>query len=258
MMVDRQLRTSDAVIAYSVTGSGAVPIVFVHGWGCGRGDWDAVIDGLPDRFTAIAIDLPGHGQSSAERADYSIAAYANDVADVIRAENVTSVVIAGHSMGGAVAVELAGREPSLVERVIGVDSLHYLSVYPRQDAAAIDGLLAGFGADMKAGIDGLVESTSVPTTSPQLKAQLKAQAERLDPAVGLSALAGLLGWDLDDALTRVDAPITVLAAEPLLDPQAVERYGDRLTITTLAGAGHYFLLDEPVATSRLIEQALTP
>lgn len=256
-MVDRELRTSDAVIAYSVSGSGAVPVVFVHGWGCQRTDWDAVIAGLPERFTAIAIDLPGHGQSSAERDDYSIAAYANDVAEVIRAEQLTSVTIAGHSMGGAVAVELAGCEPGLVERVIGVDSLHYLYVYPRQDAAAIDGLVAGFAADMKAGIDGLVESTSVPTTSPQLKAQLKAQAERLDPAVGLSALAGLLSWDLDDALTRVAAPITVLAAEPLLDPKARERYGDRFAIIPVAGAGHYFLLDEPATTSRLIEQALT-
>jgi pimeloyl-ACP methyl ester carboxylesterase len=176
---------------------------------------------------------------------------------VIRAEQLTSVAIAGHSLGGAVAVELAGRAPALVDRVIGVDSLHYLYVYPRQDAAAIDGLVAGFAADMKAGIDGLVESTSVPTTSPQLKAQLKAQAERLDPAVGLSALAGLLSWDLDDALTRVDAPITVLAAEPLLDPQARERYGDRFAIIPVAAAGHYFLLDQPTATSRLIEQAFT-
>jgi pimeloyl-ACP methyl ester carboxylesterase len=47
MMVDRQLRTSDAVIAYSVTGTGPIPIVFVHGWGCRRADWDAVIAGLP-------------------------------------------------------------------------------------------------------------------------------------------------------------------------------------------------------------------
>jgi pimeloyl-ACP methyl ester carboxylesterase len=248
---DRRIRTPDAVIDYTVHGDGPVPIILVHGWGCRRTDWDGVAAHLPDTYTALAIDLPAHGGSTAHRDRYTMSAYADDVAAVVRAEGLSDVVVVGHSMGGAVVLTAAARH-SFATKVIGIDSFHYLQVYPKQEPASAEAFLRGFHTDFAAAVDATIEMSSVPDTPGWVKEAVRANQNTMPQAEGLSALTESLLWDMDATLDQVDVPVAVLAAEPLLDNEAVHRYGHRMRFTTVPGASHYFLIEQPAETAAAI------
>jgi pimeloyl-ACP methyl ester carboxylesterase len=180
--------------------------------GCDLGDWSGITAILGDKYQTIAVNVPGHWNSTALRETFTIEAFASDVAAVLDAEGITDVVSIGHSMGGAVALEVAVRCAG-VRRVIGVDSVHYLQVYPLHGEASIATFLAGFQEDFEASVDHLVELSSVPTTSPELKAAIRSRTAAVAQPAGTSALVGMMRWDLDAALTQVNVPVAALAVD---------------------------------------------
>ncbi|MFY2858872.1 alpha/beta fold hydrolase [Mycobacterium sp. THU-M104] len=103
--------------AYRIAGSGPA-VLLVHGIGDNSTTWNTVQAKLAQRFTVIAPDLLGHGQSDKPRADYSIAAYANGIRDLLSVLDIERVTIIGHSLGGGVAMQFAYQFPHLVERLI--------------------------------------------------------------------------------------------------------------------------------------------
>jgi pimeloyl-ACP methyl ester carboxylesterase len=107
--------------AFRIAGSGPA-ILLVHGIGDNSTTWDVIHAKLAQRFTVIAPDLLGHGKSDKPRADYSVAAYANGMRDLLSVLDIERVTIVGHSLGGGVAMQFAYQFPQLVERLILVSA----------------------------------------------------------------------------------------------------------------------------------------
>jgi pimeloyl-ACP methyl ester carboxylesterase len=107
--------------AYRIAGSGPA-ILLIHGIGDNSTTWNTVQAKLAQRFTVIAPDLLGHGKSDKPRADYSVAAYANGMRDLLTVLDIERVTIVGHSLGGGVAMQFAYQFPHLVERLILVSA----------------------------------------------------------------------------------------------------------------------------------------
>jgi pimeloyl-ACP methyl ester carboxylesterase len=233
-----------------------VPVVLIHGWGCQRGDWAAVASELAGRRRVVALDLPSFGESSARRTRYTVRAFAEDVAAVIDAAGLGGAAVAGHSMGGAVALETALVRPD-VSSVIGVDSFHYLQVYPAQDEAAVQGFISAFRADPDGSVTGLVSASSVPGTDPALIEEMTfGQITAARSPDSLSALEETLRWDLDAALAAARVPVVALVSGALLAAEATVRYGDRIEIRPISQGSHYFLREEPQVTAAAIEEVI--
>jgi len=66
----------------------------------------------------IAPDLLGHGLSDKPRADYSVAAYANGMRDLLSVLDIDRVTVVGHSLGGGVAAQFAYTFPERCERLV--------------------------------------------------------------------------------------------------------------------------------------------
>lgn len=103
--------------AYRIAGSGPA-LLLIHGIGDNSTTWGTVHSKLAQRFTVIAPDLLGHGKSDKPRADYSIAAYANGMRDLLGVLDIDRVTVVGHSLGGGVAMQFAYQFPQLVDRLI--------------------------------------------------------------------------------------------------------------------------------------------
>lgn len=107
--------------AFIHTGHGPA-LLLIHGIGDSSETWRGVIPRLAEHFTVIAPDLLGHGRSDKPRADYSVAAYANAMRDLISVLGVDRVTVVGHSLGGGVAMQFAYQYPERCERMVLVAS----------------------------------------------------------------------------------------------------------------------------------------
>jgi pimeloyl-ACP methyl ester carboxylesterase len=103
--------------AFRIAGSGPA-LLLIHGIGDNSTTWEPVHARLARRFTVIAPDLLGHGMSDKPRADYSVAAYANGMRDLLSVLDIKRATVVGHSLGGGVAMQFCYQFPQLVDRLI--------------------------------------------------------------------------------------------------------------------------------------------
>jgi pimeloyl-ACP methyl ester carboxylesterase len=238
-------RSGPTTIWYTVSGPATGPVlVLIHGWCCDRTDFDEVTRFLPDGYRVLAVDLAEHGDSRSARDSWTIEEFARDVAAVMAAESVDSCVVAGHSLGAAVAVELARLRPEAVTHIAALDGLHYLSVYPLQDEPHANAVLEPLRHDFRRGLRAMVGDTYFPR-----------MATVRQPA-GLRTIEGLVHWDMDAALRKIDQPITVFAVRGFVSQQAIDRYGDRMNIEQVDLGSHHFLVESPAGTARLLTSVM--
>jgi pimeloyl-ACP methyl ester carboxylesterase len=108
-------------ISFVRAGSGPV-LLLLHGIGNNCQTWAPVIDRLAETHTVIAPDLLGHGKSDKPRGDYSVAAFANGVRDLLSVLDIERATVVGHSLGGGIALQFAYQFPERCERLVLVSS----------------------------------------------------------------------------------------------------------------------------------------
>ncbi len=248
--------------------STGIPLIVLHGWGSSRSDWDSVVDAFSaDPRTAqsvvLTIDMPGHGDSEIGAADTTIAAFVDNVNAVMEKEQLSGAVAIGHSLGGVMALELAVRHPERVSRVVGVDTYHYLQVYPKQSEEAVEAFSGGFTSDLNASVRGLVELSSTASTPEVIKQHVRESTALAasQPDV-ITLLVDGLRWDLDGALDVISGrdnviPVTAIVSEALLSPEAATRFDGLIPFTTYPERGHYLPLEDAQLTATMIADELT-
>ncbi|MDZ7589742.1 MAG: acetoin dehydrogenase dihydrolipoyllysine-residue acetyltransferase subunit [Rubrivivax sp.] len=182
-----------------------VPVLFLHGFGGDLGNWLFNLDAVAERHPVIALDLPGHGQSALRLPGTSYAALAGFVAAFLDALGVDRVHAVGHSMGAAIAAQMALDHPARVASLV--------LVAPAGLGETIDaGYTAGFVAaasrrDLKPVVEKLFADPSLVSRA-MLDELLK--YKRLD---GVDALLGELGGALFGGGRQTDRPVARLPAD---------------------------------------------
>lgn len=105
------------MLHYARKGEGEV-LVLIHGFLGGMRIFDKVYEALQQNYDVIRIDLPGHGESEIEQDHYTMKSYANDIIEVLHAENVRQAYWLGHSMGGYIALAALQEELFDIPKVI--------------------------------------------------------------------------------------------------------------------------------------------
>jgi pimeloyl-ACP methyl ester carboxylesterase len=116
-----QLELHGHRVIYRTAGNGP-PVVLIHGMVNSSRHWERVALRLADRYTVIAPDLIGHGDSATPRGDYSLGAHAAVIRDLLAVLGIERATIVGHSLGGGVAMQFFYQFPQRVERLVLVSS----------------------------------------------------------------------------------------------------------------------------------------
>lgn len=101
------------------TGAADEAIVLLHGIAGSAETWGPVLARCATLGRRVlALDLPGHGESEAPRADYGLGALASIVRDVLAVSGVRHATVVGHSLGGGVALQFAYQFPEMCDRLV--------------------------------------------------------------------------------------------------------------------------------------------
>ena len=261
-------------LTYTRSGAGA-SLVLLHGIGLDRRSWDPVVPALARHFDVIAVDLPGFGDSAPGPADP--AGLAEAVAGLLAELGVTTPHLAGNSLGGWVALELAGRGPVASLTLLSPAGLwkRHTPVYCRVSLRA-SRWLARHGAGP------LSRLVRFRLGRVLVLGQTHGRPARLTPGyarTAIRAMGSCAGFEATLAATArrrflattpIGAPVTVAfgSRDVLLLPRQ-SRHLDQLpagtTAETLPGCGHVPIADDPGAVAELITRtaaraghALTP
>ena len=97
------------------------PLLLLHCLGVDHHFWDFA-SGLADSFRLLSYDLPGHGGTAVPDAPYTVEDLAEQATDILRAQSISKVHVAGISLGGLIAQRLAAAHPEMVDRLVLIDT----------------------------------------------------------------------------------------------------------------------------------------
>ena len=247
-------------------------IALLHGTGAATHSWRGVLPLLAQHFDVLAMDLPGHGFTSASTR-MGLPGMAADVATLLAAESFAPDIIVGHSAGAAIAARMAldGRVPGarivslngallplqgmagqifspLARALVGLPFVPWLVAWRAADRAAVIKLLNATGSRLDAhGLD------------------LYAKLFRRPGHVG-GTLAMMAAWDLPAFardLPRLKSPLTLVAAlaDRTIAPETARRAQRIIPAATLVewpGLGHLAHEEDPGRLAALLTEDATP
>jgi esterase len=269
----RQIRGGEGELSVVEWGHPGQPtVVLLHGLR-GYARWfEEVAHSLASEHFVVACDLRGRGNSSnSPTGDYRVDVLVDDLEDVIGSYGSDPVILAGHSLGGLVALLYAGRHPSRVSQLVLVDA------GPEVDPRGLERIKGEVRATPPS-FDSWDAAVAYVATMHPARGEQRARSRRdgmlrtgpdgrvtwrLDPAVyGNPAIEP--AWRAWRALDRVTCPTLVVrgADSDIISAHAAElmlaRLPDGSSRTDVPGAGHMVLDDAPDVATAAITDFLRP
>lgn len=240
---------------YAEAGSGEPPVLLVHGWTCDHSAMTPLFNYFRRAHRVITVDLRGHGESDKPEQEYSMSAFADDLAWMCGELNLEKPIVIGHSMGGVIAVKLAAQFPDLPGAVVTLDSPVVPSVAL---AERVKPLFAKFRSPEFRDIQGkFVDGMFLPADNAERKARIKDGMINTPQHVAASAFENVFK-DPEAAARACKVPLLVLdSTESLSDLARLRELCPHVVTGQTVGAGHFHQLEVPEQVTSMIERFLT-
>ena len=244
---------------YLVRGRGE-PLLLLHGLGASGADWAYQVRALEGHARLIVPDLPGCGHSGALGADSSVEGFAAALWALVDELNLPQVSIAGFSLGGAVALEMALQRPAAVPRLALINSLasYRIDHWTKWLEARVPAVLVSL---LGMGITGrLCAARMFPHPWQRLVRERAAEViGAVSPASYLGIMRALEQWDASGRLGRLCCRTLMIAAEfdytPLAQKRALAASLDA-ELVVVRGSRHGTPFDAPTITNALLAAML--
>jgi pimeloyl-ACP methyl ester carboxylesterase len=249
----RSARPACSVVHDSGRARAGAPVVLVHGVGGHARQWPPeVLDVGPRRV--IAVDLPGHG-SSASAAERSVGGYARAVVDLLDSLDIPAAIVAGHSMGGAIALTLGLDAPGRIAGLVLVATGARLRCTPvlLEDTARPELLPRTARA--------MAESSFGRNASEAIKETFTREMAATPPGLLHAGFSACDAFDVMDRLGEIRAPALVVCGDD--DRLTPPKYSQKLAtsipaarLVVVPGAGHMVMVEEPALVARAMAEFL--
>lgn len=259
-----RVAADDATIDVLTEGSGD-PIVLIHGFPLAREVWDAQAAQLAAHARVIRPDLRGMGRSSVPDGPYLMETLAGDVAAVLDSLGIERAAIAGHSMGGYVAMAFCRMYTERVTKLALVCSK--LAADSAQVAQSRNDLADR--AEREAGTAAIIDSYVPRLFAPSLlenRSPIVDRARTIARENSVKGMAAMLRGiaqrvDATDIAEELDMPVLVVAGAAdqvvgLPEAESIRQAFPRAELRVLGRSGHLPMLEEPEALGDLLVRFL--
>ena len=240
-------------IYYDIQGQGT-PILMIHGSMSSHRVWDKQRV-LANKYALLFLDLPGHGQSEPLEGDITVQRFAGIVVQLIRKIGHKGVFVMGHSLGGAIALQLALDHASILSGLVLVGTGAKLGVLP----AILEGLRTDYqtGIELATGQMAFAEGTDLA-----LVERSKEECLLCPQEVGYNDFVACNNFDVRERLGEIRVPsLVVVGDEDKLTPVKWSQYlADHILdaeMTIIEHAGHMVMLEQPEKLNQAIDTFLS-
>lgn len=241
-------------------GSGE-PLILLHCLGVDHHFWDFAKP-LTSDFTLYRYDLPGHGTSAVPAAAYGIRDLSEQLAGIMRAQNIDRAGVAGISLGGLIAQDFAAQHPGSVSRLILIDTTprytdELRTMWPERASIAR-------GDGVATLVDGLLKiwfTAGALEKNTEAVRYVRTTLTRCDGEGYALACEALAQADLRDCVPRIKAPTLVICGDDdipsFLDAARwLAAHIAKAKLSWIAGARHASVLENPQDAMQLIRTFL--
>ena len=226
-------------------------VVLVHGAGSSHLVWPGALRRLPN--TAVyTLDLPGHGRSDPPGCQ-QIDDYARQVLAMLTKLEIIHYVIAGHSMGGAIAQAIGRQQPPGLAGLVLLGTSARLPVSPT--------ILENARTNPDKAIDLIIRHAWSAQVPDVVRQQARQQLAAVDPAVLHGDFLACQQFDMTAELAQIPAPALVISGSA--DRMTPAKYGRALAAGLpngryheIDGAGHYLMVEQPDAVAAPVRDFL--
>jgi pimeloyl-ACP methyl ester carboxylesterase len=250
-----KITVNNLTLAYARRGRGR-PLVLLHGYPLDHRIWEDVLPALEDKFSLILPDLRGFGESTTVDSAYSMDGMAADVAGLLNHLGVEQAFLAGHSMGGYVALTFAKLYP---ERMLGLGLIS--SQTPADPPERKEGRYATAAQVAEQGIVPVVESmTPKLAADEQIQARVRKIMEDQSSAGLIGALRAMAERPDSTGLVssfRFRVVLVHGSADALIAPERAREVQAALpgaVLVELPGVGHMPMLEAPDETAAALRR----
>jgi pimeloyl-ACP methyl ester carboxylesterase len=240
-------------IHYRMQGSGA-PLLLLHSNGASLYEFDGNMDALADRFTVIAWDMPGHGDSTPIATHMTVEAYSDALDQFLNALGIDSATVAGSSIGAVIAADFAARYPHRVKKTVLIE----LAARPERWWAEHWEMVEAMFSIPQQSADAVAKRL-VSEPSETLVRRWNIDRHKAGGYTMMDVMWAGREYDVEAALPRIAAPVLLIygSRSPVMEPAPrLQRALPDAALSILEGAGHFPMLDAPDAFNHaLIEFA---
>lgn len=213
-------------------------IMFLHGFTGSCEDWRFLFEQLDEKYSPLAVDLPGHGETSApDRIDpYREESIVDMIGRIIEELNISSLVLCGYSMGGRAALSFAVKYPDKLDGLIlesttaGIEAEEERSVRVEDDIKLADRIL-------NIGIEDFIEEWYNKALfkslhdNQMLYRRLMESRKNNNPAGLANSLRGFSAGKMNyhgDSLNKIKVPVQLITGEKDLKFSGINKYMQQL------------------------------
>jgi pimeloyl-ACP methyl ester carboxylesterase len=248
------IHLNNRLVHYEMVGRRGPPIVFLHSWLGSWRYWLPTMDHISERNRAYALDFWGFGESDRRESDYSLTEYTEMLLGFMDNMGLTRVNVAGHGLGGMIAIRAANEHPERFGKIMTVNTpIHGAQAISVRPGALLSRL---FGRSNPTNIWSKM-MRQIDVDDPQIKEEIIEDTDSLSEQVVERVVASILKTDLRPDLARIESPVLAVYSEndSIVSRDQADLLRDEyrsLQVLKMRRSNHFPFLDQPNVFNRLL------